>query len=182
MPLFLVIEATLSENVAKVSIDNTSESRAEFTFDLQCTSCRELHDSKIMINTFEEHAMPSSKGTASFLMKCKFCSKELSVNVSIFESEYLTDQADHEWAKLKDVRKKHALSKVKENSFLPLVFDCRGCELVKFYPDNITFKVLLNSGKVMACQLEDNEWYDYDDDSGEEVTMTEFSSDFIKGK
>lgn len=182
MPLFLVLKATLSENVIKVSIENTNESRAEFAFDLQCTSCRELHDSKVMINTFEEHAMPASKGSASFLMKCKFCSKELSVSLSTFENEFLADQCDDKWAKIKDLRKKHGLSKVKEDSFIPLSLDCRGCELVKFYPDNITFETSLSSGKVMACQLEDNEWYDYDDDSGEEVTMTEFSSSIIKGK
>lgn len=34
----------------------------------------------------------------------------------------------------------------------------------------------------MSCQLEDNEWYDYDDNLGEEVTMTDFSSSIIKGK
>ncbi|EJS44473.1 YCR090C [Saccharomyces arboricola H-6] len=182
MPLFLVLKAALSDNVASVSIENTIELRAEFTFDLQCTSCRELHDSKIMINTFEEHPMPSSKGTASFLMKCKFCSKEISVNLSIFENEYLTDRNNEARAKIKDIRKKHGLSKIEEDSFIPLNLDCRGCELIKFYPDNLSFQVSLNSGKEMVCQLEDNEWYDYDDDSGEEVTMTEFSSEFIKGK
>ncbi|CAI4057490.1 hypothetical protein N7582_000873 [Saccharomyces uvarum] len=182
MPLYLITKATLSENVAKVSIENTNESRAEFTFDLQCTSCRELHDSKIMINSFEEHAMPSSKGTASFLMKCKFCSKELSVSVATFESEYVIDQNDEAWAKIKEIRKKHGLSKVKEDSFVPLSLDCRGCELIRFYPDNLIFEISLSSGKMMSCQLEDNELYDYDDDSGEEVTMTEFSSSFVKGK
>ncbi|AJQ33156.1 CPA_1a_G0006300.mRNA.1.CDS.1 [Saccharomyces cerevisiae] len=182
MPLFLVLKATLSENVTKVSIENTNESRAEFAFDLQCTSCRELHDSKVIINTFEEYAMPASKGTASFLMKCKFCSKELSVNLCAFEDEYLTDQSDDKWAKIKDMRRKHGLSKVKEDSFIPLSLDCRGCELIKFYPDTITFEVSLSSGKVMSCQLEDNEWYDYDDNLGEEVTVTDFSSSIIKGK
>ncbi|MCB5513396.1 CXXC-containing zinc-binding protein, partial [Thomasclavelia ramosa] len=66
--------------------------------------------------------------------------------------------------------------------YLPLSLDCRGCELIKFYPDTITFEVSLSSGKVMLCQLEDNEWYDYDDNLGEEVTMTDFSSSIIKGK
>ncbi|AQZ13355.1 YCR090C [Zygosaccharomyces parabailii] len=180
--LYLVINATLSENIKRIFPRDVEESAAEYTFDLLCTSCREKHESPVVINRFEKHQIPGSKGEASFLMKCRFCGKEISVGLAEFEdSLYNGDERKEVLDKRKIQRKKHDLKNLVGKCVL-LAMDCRGCEITGFYSDNLTFVAELISGKNIEFQFEEDEWYDYDDDAGEEVSVTEFSYEIIKGK
>lgn len=178
--LYLTIKGNLSSNIEKVTPHDLETESAEFTFDVVCTSCREAHDSPIMINSFERHEMPGSRGEASFLMKCKFCGKDCSINLEHFEDSLYNEPSIN-----KDKRKKHGLNKLNDNVAVILQLDCRGCDVTKFYFDNnLIFDVQLTSGKIMECQFDqdENEWYDYDEDSGEEVSITSFEYEFVKGK
>lgn len=177
--LYLIIQGDLSENIKKIYPKDSVESPAEYAFDLVCTSCREANESPIVINGFEKHEMPGSKGEASFLLKCKFCGKDCSVNLNYFEDALYNEPNIN-----KDKRKKSGLKSVSDASAAILQLDCRGCDLKQFYLDSIIFNVELSSGKVLECQFDkgENEWYDYDDDAGEEVTITDFCSEFVKGK
>ncbi|GCE98070.1 hypothetical protein ZYGM_004755 [Zygosaccharomyces mellis] len=182
--LYLVVDATLSENIRRIYPQDTELNPAEYSFDLVCTSCREKHDSKVVINRFEKTQLPGSRGEASFVMKCKFCGKEVSIDLNPFEDSMYNDSVEDNREiidKAEGQRKKHNLRDIQGKSVL-LSLDCRGCEVLGFYPDNLTFLAELNSGKTMEFQLEDGELYDYDDDSGEEVTVTEFKSEFVQGK
>lgn len=181
--LYLIIDATLSENIKRVFPQDSQGSAAEYTFDLVCTSCREKHDVPVAINRFEKHQLPGSKGDASFIMKCRFCGKESSVDLSKFEDAlYNGNEDDSEiFEKMKKQRKKHDLKNLNGQCAL-LSMDCRGCEITSFYPDNLTFAAELTSGRTLEFKLEDGEWYDYDDYSGEEVSLTEFDYKIIKGK
>ncbi|CCD26593.1 uncharacterized protein NDAI_0I00240 [Naumovozyma dairenensis CBS 421] len=193
--LFLIIKGTLSENVRRLYVkdhdekDAQSTKPAEYAFDLVCTSCREAHGSPVLINLVEKHEMPGSKGEASFIMKCKFCSKDISVNLLKFE-KYLynpdsgVEEDELEEKSIKLTRKKHGLKSLKENNNAAILqLDCRGCELTKFYPSSVMFQAELTSGNVMDCQFEngEDEWYDYDEDAGEEVSVSSFQSEIIKG-
>ncbi|CAR28253.1 hypothetical protein ZYGR_0N07470 [Zygosaccharomyces rouxii] len=182
--LYLVVDANLSENIKRICPKDTESNPAEYTFDLVCTSCREKHDSTVVINRFERTPLPGSRGEASFVMKCKFCGKEVSIDLNPFEDSLYNDAVEDNKENIEKTqvqRKKHNLRNTQGKCFL-LSLDCRGCEVTGFYPDNLTFLAELSSGKTMEFQLEDGELYDYDDDSGEEVTVTEFKSEVVKGK
>ncbi|CCC70053.1 hypothetical protein NCAS_0D04720 [Naumovozyma castellii] len=185
--LYLLIGATFSENIKKIFPKDTEQDIAEYAFDLTCTNCREAHGSPVLINSFEKHEMPGSRGEASFLLKCKFCAKDLSINLTRCEDAlYNPDNELNEeyFGTLKDKRKKRGLKNIDTQKAAILEFDCRGCEITNFHQDSVTFLAELNSGKIMEFKFEkgENEWFDYDDDENEEVSVTEFYQEIVKGK
>ncbi|QLL31125.1 hypothetical protein HG536_0A09420 [Torulaspora globosa] len=183
--LYLAIEATMSDNIKQIYPEDTEQDAAQYTFDLVCTHCREQHSSSVGMNRFEKTEMPGSRGEASFVMRCKFCGSDCSINISSFE-QYLYNPAEADPGqiqKMKDIRKKNGIKNVPSESCVLLSLDCRGCEVTQFHPENLNFNAELTSGKQMTFELEDGrEWYDYDDDSNEEVTVTDFRGTIIKGK
>lgn len=183
--LFLTINALMSDNIKCIYPEDTENAIAQYMFDVQCTHCRETHSSPVTIDRFERHEMPGSRGEASFVMRCKFCGSDISINLSKFEDcLYNASCTEPDMiSKTKELRKKHGLRDLSLDSAALLELDCRGCEVTAFHPGNLTFIAELTSGKSMSFQLEDDsEWYDYDDDSGEEVTVTELRGTIIKGK
>lgn len=183
--LFLSIKASLSDNIKCIYPEDSEGAPAQYTFDVVCTHCREEHGSSIMIDRFEKSEIPGSRGEASFVMKCKFCGSDCSINLSPFEEALYNGTEENLSAldKNKEVRKKHDLRNVPVESSILLQLDCRSCEVVRFHPDNLTFTAELVSGKKLSFQLEDGtEWYDYDDDANEEVTVTDFEGTIFKGK
>lgn len=68
----LVLKATL-EGITDLSPKDSEQSPFEYTFEIECTSCREKHDKEITINRFELHEMSGSRGEANFVFKCKNC-------------------------------------------------------------------------------------------------------------
>ncbi|SCU77460.1 LAMI_0A01222g1_1 [Lachancea mirantina] len=185
--LFLSATANLSDNIRSFRPLDTVESPSEYTFNLMCTHCREMHDSKVTINQFEKHSMSGSRGEASFVVKCKFCGNESSINLQRTEEDLYN--FNHESTgdlvqKTKELRKKQGIKGIKEDQALLLALDCRGCEPTALDVSNLTFVIELTSGKTMECTLDDEdlEWYDYDEDAGEEVSVTEAKFGFIKAK
>lgn len=183
--LFLIINASLSENIKRIYPEDSSDAAAQYMFDVVCTHCREEHGSSIVIDRFGKTEMPGSRGEASFVMRCKFCGSDCSINLSSFEESLYNPTLMEPAAldKIKEVRKKRGLRNVSAESCALLELDCRGCEIVRFHPGNLTFVAELTSGKTMSFELEDGtEWYDFDDDSNEEVTVTDFQGTIFKGK
>lgn len=183
--LFLAVDAIMSDNIKLIYPQDTEDAMAEYIFDIICTNCREQHSSSVVINRFEKHQLPGSRGEASFLIKCKFCGKDSSINISKFE-DYLHNTTNIDPEILNDVkkqRKKRGLMSTPLTKTLLLELDCRGCEITHFHPRNLTLMVELTSGKKMQFQFGDeNEWYDYDEDAAEEVFVTDFNSEILKGK
>ncbi|AMD22563.1 HHL207Cp [Eremothecium sinecaudum] len=185
--LYLVAKASLSDNIKCFYPKDDEASPINYTFELICTSCRETHDSLVRINCFEKHSMPGSRGEASLVMKCNFCGKECSINLERTEEVlYNTSIPDNEEdiKKMVSNRKKLGLKGLDSNSAAWLQMDCRGCEVTKFETADAVFQVELASGKSMECVFEDgeNEWYDYDDDAGEEVSVVDVKFITVKGK
>lgn len=175
----------MSENIKCIYPEDTKEAVAQYMFDVVCTHCREEHGSSIVIDRFDKTDMPGSRGEASFVMKCKFCGSDCSIDLLPFEDALHNPTALDSGAldKIKEVRKKHGLKNIPSESCVLLQLDCRGCEVVRFHPGNLTFNAELTSGKLMSFQLEDDaEWYDYDDDANEEVTVTDLQGTIFKGK
>lgn len=182
--IYLCVTADLTSNINKLAILDSPEAPAEYCFKLVCTSCREAHGSPIFINAYETKEMAGSKGVSSFVAKCKFCGNEISIGLMRFESslvnpETITDQDFFKGLLAK--RKKLGINNLGNEYYIPLQLDCRGCDIIHWEPSNLTFEVTLNTGTILGAQLEDNEWYDYDENSGEEVSVTNISHVFKKG-
>ena len=184
--LYVLASATLSENISRLSVKDTDSEPADYTFEIVCTNCREKHDTKVTINCLEKHEMNGSKGEASFVMKCKFCGKDCSINLERTQEELynLEDPSNEEMVKKAKVqRKKKGIKNVSESDAVFLALDCRGCEVVALDYSNLCFEVRLSSGNVMESLFEDeNEWYDYDDNAGEEVSIVDLAFKIVKGK
>lgn len=184
--LYITASANLSENIRSVNIRDTEKQPNEYTFQLVCTGCRETHDSPIRINRFERHRVHGSRGEASFMMKCKFCGKECTIILDRFEEMLYNsdDERNKEFIeKAKINRKKVGIKSIDNSTAIWLKVDCRGCEITKFEIADTELDVTLTSGKKIICAFDEgeNEWYDYDDMTSEEVYITNVTFDIIKG-
>lgn len=149
---YLKASAELS-NVTDLQPVDTVESPFEYTFIIECTRCRHVHDKPVTINRFESHEMAGSKGEASFIFRCRECKSEHSA--SIFRtSKKLTEEAS--------------------NGVALLEIDARGCDFNEFKPEGrFECRGLNSTAKFDEVDLEDGEWYDYDDNGGEEVSVVD---------
>ncbi|KAG4305087.1 hypothetical protein PORY_001257 [Pneumocystis oryctolagi] len=148
--LGLFISATL-DNVTSLIPSNPSD--YYYTFKIQCTSCRETHSNLVKISSSEISEIPNSRGKASFVWKCRYCQRENSVNIEEEASEYTLE--------------------ISPAAFCIISFECRGCEVVEFYPDGEWSCKGSESGTPFhGIHLNDGEWYDYDEKSQNEVSIT----------
>jgi len=142
-----------------------------------CRFCLDLRESggaetreKVYVDGSEEHELPGSRGTAHFAMKWSKDSKHMaSVNV---EKE------------LKGVIQQGVTSD-DQGAYVPLVgFECRGIEPIAWHPEN-EFVVQGVSGQTWEdVDLSEKEWFEYDEKSGESVSVTDLDYEFRvhKGK
>lgn len=140
---------------------NAPQSPYEFTFTIECTKCREVHDKPVTINTFEQHDITGSRGEASFVFRCKNCKSEHLAQIERTK-EKLTIEENGKWVKL-------------------LTIDARGLDFIKFDAlGQWQCRGADSPTKFEEVDLEDGEWYDYDDNAGEEVSVTEISFDIAR--
>ncbi|KAL9109515.1 MAG: hypothetical protein Q9227_005850 [Pyrenula ochraceoflavens] len=151
--LALTVSADLN-GVTNFQPTDTEPEPFYYTFKVQCTSCREVHDKWVSISRFENHEMSGSRGEANFVWKCKNCKRESSAQIRSAPSPY-------------------PLSSPPKRQNL-LQFDCRGCEFVEFRPDGHWQAEGAKSGiKFTDIELDESgEWYDYDEKAGDEVGVT----------
>ena len=57
---------------------DTAESPYEYSFKVQCTSCRETHPNWVSLNRFEQHEQQGSRGEANFVWRCQNCKVPMS--------------------------------------------------------------------------------------------------------
>ncbi|EAA34198.1 DUF866-domain-containing protein [Neurospora crassa] len=125
-----------------------------YTFKVQCTSCREVHDKPVGVSRFENNEMSGSRGEANFVWKCKNCKRESSASIKAAPTAYeQTEPA-----------KKQKL----------LEFDCRGLEFVEFQPEGSWLAEGVDSNTKFAdIDLTEGEWFDYDEKANDEVSIKE---------
>lgn len=151
--LYVKARAELS-NVTNLEPLDTAESPFEYTFTIQCTSCRTTHDKPVNINSFEQHDITGSKGLASFVFRCRECKAEHSTLLTRTKQK-LTLEDNGKWVKLVEL-------------------DSRGMDFLEFIPEGRFQCVGAESGtKFDEVDLEELEWYDYDDSKNQEVSVTE---------
>ncbi|CAI0648201.1 UPF0587 protein [Colletotrichum fructicola] len=142
------------EGITNLRPDDSEGNPFWYTFKVQCTSCREVHDKTVGVNRFENNEMSGSRGEANFVWKCKNCKRESSASIKAAPAAY----EQGEPAKQQKV----------------IEFDCRGLEFVDFIPEGEWLAEGADSGtKFTAIELTDGEWFDYDEKAGEEVSIKE---------
>ncbi|MCJ1441598.1 MAG: hypothetical protein MMC23_002087 [Stictis urceolatum] len=149
--LTLTLTAEL-EGVTDLAPIDTEDNPYHYTFKVQCTSCREVHSNSVTLTRFEQNQVSGSRGEANFVWRCKMCKRESTANIISPPKAY--EQASP------PTRQKI------------LEFDCRGLEFTEFKADGAWSAKGTESGTAFAeVTLEDGEWYDYDEKSGEEVSI-----------
>lgn len=140
-------------NVTDLVPVNTPEDPFEFQFTVTCTKCREQHNKPVTINTFEQYEISGSRGEASFVYRCKECKSEHSASIKTTGNALVADNKD--WVRILEI-------------------DARGVDFNEFIPEGKFACVGAESGtKFNEIDLSDNEWFDYDEKSGEEVSITD---------
>lgn len=165
----LTLSAEL-EGVTDLHFKDSPNESFEFTFKIQCTSCHEIHENPVRINQYETYDIQGSRGEATFVFRCKLCKRESSANLKINNKHFnFEDQ----------------LSQLeKGQKFKPVVMveiDARGIDFVEFIPVGTFVCSAVESSTVFDdVELEDGEWYDYDEKGGNEVSITNVKWDFVK--
>ncbi|MCJ1355802.1 MAG: hypothetical protein MMC33_005794 [Icmadophila ericetorum] len=149
--LALALTADLS-GVTELSPLDTPDEPYFYTFKVQCTSCRETHPNWVSVNRFEMNDVSGSKGEANFVWKCKNCKRESSATIKAAANSY-----------------QHSSPPKRQNI---IEFDCRGLEFTEFKADGEWQAKGLESPTVFkGIDLQEGEWFDYDEKAGEEVSI-----------
>ncbi|KAG1445202.1 hypothetical protein G6F55_012044 [Rhizopus delemar] len=147
----LYIKADL-ENVT----DLAPTDDCEWYFKVECTSCHEVDENWISFNQQDTYEISGSRGSASLVMRCKFCKRE---GTAQFEPSF----------KIKKYN-------IEQNGKFQQIaqFDCRGLELVDFQPRDSWFAKGAESDTVFNdIDLSEGEWAEYDEKSGEPVGISD---------
>jgi hypothetical protein len=94
------------------------------------------------------------------MFRCKFCKRQGTATIKITGKSY-TIEDNGKAVRMADV-------------------DIRGLDLTEFKADG-KFQCIGDKGtKFEEVDLEDNEWFDYDEKAGQEVSVTEVQWAFVK--
>eukprot|EP00761_Pharyngomonas_kirbyi_P000412 gb/GECH01000412.1/.p1 GENE.gb/GECH01000412.1/~~gb/GECH01000412.1/.p1 ORF type:complete len:159 (+),score=33.22 gb/GECH01000412.1/:1-477(+) len=158
MPKLKLQAKALLENLDYVSIPDPLN--YEWHLKIFCTNCQEACDNVVYFKSTDEHDMPGSRGTTNFLYKCKLCERRGSIDVTPEKEPSFNGE---------------------EFSTLA-TFECRGLDISEWVPtDGLT--ATTENGKIFdQVDLSEKEWYDYDEDAGEPVSVTEVESSLSKTK
>lgn len=148
------------ENVASVKIPDPVE-QFEWHFQVLCSSCHEVHDKLVSFNANDRVSIPGSRGEANFVWKCSFCGRPGSANI--------------------EPKSIKSYEQEKNGQMQPLVVvECRGMEVVSWKCIG-EFFVVAESGSIFeSVDLGENEWADFDERSGESLSIFEISSEVTK--
>ncbi|MCJ1480348.1 hypothetical protein MMC06_000503 [Schaereria dolodes] len=145
-------EQLMDAKVTDLRPVDTSEEPYFYTFKVQCTSCREIHPNWVNISRFESNELSGSRGEANFVWKCKSCKRESSATIKAPANTFV-----------------HASPPKPQNI---IEIDCRGLEFTEFKADGEwTAKGLESTTIFPGIDLQEGEWFDYDEKAGEEVSI-----------
>ncbi|MCJ1332564.1 hypothetical protein MMC10_009257 [Thelotrema lepadinum] len=149
--LALTLTADLTGVTDLLPVD-TPDDPHYYNFKVQCTSCREVHPNWVGVNRHEMNEVSGSRGEANFVWRCKMCKRESTATILDAAAKYVQQSPP----KAQQVIK----------------IDCRGLEFVEFKADGEWAATGSESGtKFTGIDLDQGEWYDYDEKVGEEVSI-----------
>jgi len=145
----------------------------EWFFKVVCNSCHETHPKFVSINRTDKRELSTGHDTANFVWRCSSCKRESSAKFDKF-------------ADTKTELKPYKVCEDKAQGFEPIVvLDCRGLEFTEFEPRGTWKCVGLVAKKGAPAQFDDVdfyteegscEWYSYDNDAKEDVSITAIES------
>ena len=115
--------------------------------------------------TENETVEGQTRGSTNLNFSCHFCKRQASITV-LGEKHY---------GKVTESGQEVTLA----------AFEVRGIELEKWIPKNgLVCRAAEGRSKFTEIDFseEDGEWYSYDDDAGEPVSITNIEHEFVKGK
>jgi hypothetical protein len=127
----------------------TREQGAEWKFKAICNHCKS--DMECQFSSGEQHEIPSSRGTAHLIQRCKSCKRIVSLNILEETQPYSESEA-----------------------FATLAtFEPRGLQLTTWIPSsNPVFNLVSESGLVFNASLSED-CYEYDEIAEEQVSVTD---------
>ncbi|PUU74212.1 hypothetical protein B9Z19DRAFT_471874 [Tuber borchii] len=131
---------------------DTLEDPYYYSFRVQCTSCREMHDKWVDFDRFTTTDLSKSRGEANFVYKCRNCTRESSATIKTAPKAYMA-----------------ASPPTKQ---VIIEFECRGCEFTEFRVEGEWIADGLTESKFDSINLAED-WYDYDEKTSEEVCVKE---------
>ncbi|KAK9466393.1 hypothetical protein V1512DRAFT_167874 [Lipomyces arxii] len=153
MGLALAMSAELV-GVTELRPVDSEDSPYTYAFKVQCTSCRETHPNFVELTAYETHSLSGSRGDANFVWRCKSCRRESSASFKTKPVAYTAEDSGT-WKNIVEL-------------------EVRGLEFTEFeVQGDWTCKSAANGAVYEEVDLQQGEWFDYDEKAGEEVTITE---------
>lgn len=123
--------------------------------------------------------MIGGRGTTHLNIKCKFC--ERHNNVRVISAPGGADNAPLvDWEVAVD---EDGAAENDNKGFMIVAFDCRGVELEEWQPRD-GWSVIASSGTVYdeEIDLAEGEWYEFDEKSGNPVSIQDITHEFVAFK
>ncbi|GMM50959.1 hypothetical protein DASB73_019170 [Starmerella bacillaris] len=149
------------EGVQNLTFSDSIEEPYFFTVKVSCQGCRSIHSNAVSFSRYDNESLPGSRGEANFVMKCHECGKDGNISVvsktlGVYNGEdKFTDMA---------------------------TFDCRGLVIEEFEAGDDFKAEGLDTNTKFNVSFDDGEWYDVDEKSLEQVSITELQWKIVKTK
>ena len=149
------------ENVSKLE---TLDEDFRWYVKLKCTSCGEISSTWQYVCLSESVETKGGRGSASMVQKCKMCGRENHLDI------------------LKDSVKPYLLQD--DGKYIMIVgFESRGFDLVSWdIRSGWQITSACSSLKFEDVDLSEKEWYDYDENANETISVTDIQYRFVKLK
>ncbi|RAL37993.1 hypothetical protein DM860_000687 [Cuscuta australis] len=133
-----------------------------YMFKLKC-SCGEVTEKETCVSYNETVALPTGRGEAHLVQKCKFCTKTGNLTMVTGHGHPLTQEASE------------------SGSFTPaMVFDCRGFEPLQFHFGGAWQAESIEGTKFEGFELTDGEYSDYDEKGKCPVMISNLCAEFVR--
>lgn len=142
----------------------------DWYFVTECSHCHERSDNKIYFTLSEVQDLPGSKGQANYVAKCKLCERTSNVEYCSNSLRPYTATKNEQWQTI-------------------ATFECRGMELVEFFPGNDFGCKGAESGSPFGAphgedpiEFDQGDWCGFDEEANDAVGIYELKSQFVSSK
>ncbi|KAL9032684.1 MAG: hypothetical protein Q9214_007862, partial [Letrouitia sp. 1 TL-2023] len=138
---------------------DTPEAPYFYTFKVQCTSCREIHPNWVSLSRFRIFSL--------ILVRSQMKYQEVEVKqISYGDAKFAKKREST--ASIKDAPRAYQQSSPPTTQNI-VELDCRGLEFTEFRADGEWLaKGQESSSNFSSIDLQEGEWYDYDEKAGDE--------------
>ncbi|RHZ56357.1 hypothetical protein Glove_402g30 [Diversispora epigaea] len=132
----------------------------EWHFKVKCTSCYEVNENWVGVNQLDKNDVPGSRGTANFVIRCKFCKREGFAQIDPNSINPYTIENNEQFSPI-------------------VIIECRGLEFVDFDPRfGFSAKGVDSETIFENIDLTEGYWADYDEKAEVPVGISDLKSEF----